>query len=245
MASKHQHLEYRRAVKAAKDRFLPVFQSRVEKARAEKAERLEERAEFKTLCQKVAPGVVSSIEILIVAKNKDLEGLGSLEYSEETQGYLMTDDCGNLLEDENGKNITDDEWLIGANLYFVPYGAGSVADVVISYRKTWASMGDDKKVSTEAPSQYEIDQANFARSTAALTLFVTPDRGFLIALDIEESESVGEESQYAVKPNRIKDAEYCEYHDIDSVDHQFLDQQIERFLIVCLGDSKIVDLSER
>lgn len=245
MANKNQHSEYRSAVEAAKDRFLPVFESRIEKARAEKAGRLEERAENKALCQKIAPGVVSSIEQLIVTKNKDLEGLGSLEYSEETRGYFKTDDCGNLLEDEHGTNITDDEWLIGAQLYFVPYGCGSVADVVMSYRKTWASMGDDKKVSTEAPSQTEIDQANFTQSTATLTLCVAGDGEFLVTLDIDESDSERDEGKYPDKPNRVKDAEYCEYHDIDSVDHQFLEQQIERFLIVCLGDSKIVDLSKR
>ena len=48
-------------------------------------------------------------------------------------------------------------------------------------------------------------------------------------------------SGFLDKPDRVKSAEFTEYYELNDLKDDFIGRQIERFIIVCLADGKIVD----
>lgn len=235
---------YRAAVDDAKKRYLPIFRARDEKAQQVKAEQLKKLAEDKALCERLAPEIVARVRQVVAEKNQELAQLCTLEISEERHGYYKTDDSGNLLKDEDGQNIPGDDWLIGAMVYFVPLLSGSVSAMVERYRNTYSSSEKTARVSCEAPTQYEIEQANLMRSTAVLTIVVTRVGTVLVSLRVEATQKEKEDCGFIDKPYRVKSADFSEYYELNDLKEDFIGQQIERFIIVCLADSKIVNRKE-
>lgn len=244
MTGEIENSEYKDALAHAKGKYLRKFEKLRQDAAAQRAERAAERIAHKKVCLRQAPQIVSWIREIVAERQGGIGQLCALAINEETHGYFKVDENGSLVTDESGKNITDDEWLTGATVLVIPYGSSTLADEVNTMRNLFRSDSGEH-LDMEQIRPHEIDQANFNRSTARVTILIAADNSLLLSAEFSETRDESKEVDDIGTLKRVESLEFTEYYELEEVDRDFIDRQIERFLISCFTDEKTMDLAER